>query len=153
MKRFLLLAVSLVGCATPSASSSPSATPSTAAAPAPTAPAPASPAPAPSDAPHVREERANATVDHLAAKDFSGCREWFDGVMRDQLSVEKLRDTWAQVEAASGAYRSRSFDGAMRVQGHPVLEYDLTFEKAHFTARVVFDDAGFVAGLFLVPRS
>jgi hypothetical protein len=103
--------------------------------------------------PHQREERASATLDRLAAKDFTGAREWFDATMLDQLTVERIRDTWAEVESQVGPCKSHALDGATRIKGYISLEYDVVFEKGHMTARVMFDDDGKVAGLFLLKRA
>jgi hypothetical protein len=139
MKRLLVLLLSSlpVACATP----------------APTAPAPAAATPASSEpvTPHLREQRASATVTRLTSKDFAGCREWFDATMRDQLSESTIRDVWSQAEEQLGAFKQASLNGAIRVQGHVALDYALTFTKGNATARVVFDDDGMVAGLFLKP--
>ena len=141
MKRISLLgacAITLVvGCAASSQSAPVPAAPAASGAPAVTA--------------HLREERATATVDRLAAKDFEGAREFFDRTMREQLSAQLMRDTWSQAEGQFGPYKSRSFNGAMRVKGYVTLEYDLAFEKAHATAQVIFDDDGLVGGLYLRP--
>jgi Protein of unknown function (DUF3887) len=101
--------------------------------------------------PHLREERATATLDRLAAKDFAGAREWFDGPMRDQISAEAIRHTWTQAEENLGPYQSRTFNGAGRVQGLVRLEYDLVFARGHMRAHVTFDDDGSLAGLWIGP--
>jgi hypothetical protein len=145
MKRLVvLLVLSLpVACATPAQ------TPAAATAPAaPTAATAASSEPV---TPHLREQRASATVTRLTSKDFAGCREWFDATMRDQLSESTLRDVWSQAEEQLGAFKQASLNGAIRVQGHVALDYALTFTKGNATARVVFDDDGMIAGLFLKP--
>jgi hypothetical protein len=99
--------------------------------------------------PHARVERGDTTLDRISSKDFAGAREWFNATMREQLPVSTIRSSWSQCESALGGYKSRAFNGATRVQGYAALEYDVVFEKGHAVARVVFDDAGEVAGLFL----
>jgi hypothetical protein len=99
-----------------------------------------------------REERATEIVDHLAAKDFSGARRWFDATMREHLAPEQLESVWTQVLANNGAFTSRTVRGKRTIEGHPVVEIDLAFERGHGVARVVFDDDAQIAGLFLQPQ-
>ena len=146
----LVLSLSVAACASGAGTPPPAAPPPVATTTASAAPAAATPE---ASTPRAREERARATIDRLASRNFGGAREWFDGTMRDHLSVEKLRDTWSEVESELGAHQSHTFNGATRVKGYAALEYDLAFEKGHVTARVVFDDDGMVAGLFLTPQS
>ena len=101
--------------------------------------------------PQLREERASATLDRLAAKNFDGAREWFDGPMRDQVSAEKIRRTWTEAEENLGPYQSRTFNGAGRVRGLVRLEYELVFAKGHLKAHVAFNDNGTIADLWIGP--
>ncbi len=88
-------------------------------------------------------------MERIVSLDFLGAREWFNPTMQERLSRETLESTWRTCVSNFGAFKNYSFNGVTRVRGYDALEYDLVFESRHATARVVFDDSGSIAGLFI----
>jgi hypothetical protein len=121
------------------------------AAPVGAAPAAASADSVPSASEQLMHEHAAFMLDRIAAKDFPGARQWFDAEMRDALPAEKLETVWSQIQTQLGAYRDRGSAQTTTAQNHPVLVYDLTMERGHVVASVVFDADGKIAGLFFRP--
>jgi hypothetical protein len=98
-----------------------------------------------------RDERAAATIDRVASKDFAGAREWFDATMLDRLPADRIGAVWSQLEGQLGAFKARSVSEERLIHGYPAITYDVAFERGHVTAQVVYDEESRVAGLFFRP--
>lgn len=82
---------------------------------------------------------------------FDEAAAMFDETMHAAIPVDKLRQSWDQLAATHGPFRSK---GEAIVA--PYLQYKLVFvpcrwERGRLRAKVVFDVKGRVAGLFFEP--
>lgn len=81
-----------------------------------------------------------------------GCRSCdFNGQMSQRLDAKRLADGWARMAGLVGAYEGMSEAFAHRVADHTVVEIPLRFEAGEATGRIIFDEDGKVAGLWLRP--
>jgi hypothetical protein len=86
----------------------------------------------------------------LVAGQWDRVHAQFDATMAEQLPVAKLADTWAVVVGTVGAH-DRSGEPFVRRQGdYTVVDVPLAFEAGDMVGRVAFDQAGRVAGLFVL---
>lgn len=93
--------------------------------------------------------RALVALDRYAKQDRS-LRDEFDETMTEKLSEELLVASWAQVTAAVGELVGRGEPSVGMVQGYTVVDVPLTFERGEMKGRVAYDDAGRIAGLFVL---
>jgi hypothetical protein len=95
---------------------------------------------------------ARATVDELVRHDFAAVEKRFDAKMAAALSVDKVKETWLNLETAAGKLKSVD---EVRAQKGPmdfdVVDVDCSFEKSHWQIKVVFDPQHLVGGLGIVP--
>jgi Protein of unknown function (DUF3887) len=71
--------------------------------------------------------------------------------MSQGLDAKRLADGWARMAGLVGAYEGMGEPFAHRVADHTVVEIPLRFEAGEATGRVVFDEDGKVAGLWMRP--
>ena len=90
-------------------------------------------------------------VELLTAGDFATAVKDFDETMKGALPAEKLAEVWRMINAQAGPFQKQI---GIRTEKEPQLEVVFVkcqFEKAALEAKVVFDKAGKIAGLFFVP--
>ena len=96
---------------------------------------------------------ARALVASLVAGNYDEVVATFDATMSAALPEPKVKATWQGLTAQVGAFvrveRARTEDAP----GHPIAILTCTFERAELDARVVYDDAGKVAGLQFTPAT
>ena len=74
----------------------------------------------------------------------------FDDTMRAQLPPDKLAQTWPQLTGLVGAYENCG-DPIVRPFGeHTIVNVPMEFEAGPMTGRIVFDQDGRIAGLFVL---
>lgn len=96
------------------------------------------------------EERASAHLDALLDGRYDDLSADFDDRMRAGLPVSKLSQTTAQLTAQVGALRERGEPTVKMLGGFTTVDIPLTFERAPLKARIAYDDAGRITGLFLL---
>jgi hypothetical protein len=95
--------------------------------------------------------RAKAFVEMLASGDFAGATKRFDATMSAAMPSEKLRAVWMALNAQTGAFKGQTGVRTEKVKQYDVVFVTCAFEKAVLDAKVVFNSAGQIAGLFFVP--
>ena len=94
---------------------------------------------------------ATELVDRLAKGDFQAAASNFADAMRAAAPPEKLSEIWTALQTQMGAYKRRT-DVRTEKQGfYEVALVTAEFERATVDFKVVVDDAGRVAGFFIVP--
>jgi Protein of unknown function (DUF3887) len=78
-------------------------------------------------------------------------RRDFNAKMSEALDAERLAGAWARMASLVGGFEGMGEPFAHRVADHTVVEISLRFEAGEATGRVVFDEDGKVAGLWLRP--
>ncbi len=96
-------------------------------------------------------DRAVAIIASMTEGRWEGARRDFDARMSQALDATRLADAWARMASLVGGYEGMGEPFAHRVADHTVVEIPLRFEAGEATGRVVFDEDGKVAGLWLRP--
>ncbi len=96
-------------------------------------------------------DRAVTIVACLAEGRWEEARQDFNAKMSEALGGKRLADAWARMASLVGGYDGMGEPFAHRVADHTVVEIPLRFEAGEATGRVVFDEDGKVAGLWLRP--
>jgi hypothetical protein len=96
-------------------------------------------------------DRALAVLASMTEGRWGEARRDFNAQMSQRLDAKRLADGWARMAALVGAYEGMGEPFAHRVADHTVVEIPLRFEAGEATGRVVFDEDGKVAGLWLRP--
>jgi hypothetical protein len=78
-------------------------------------------------------------------------RRYFDARMSEVLDAARLAEAWARMASLVGRYEGMGEPFAHRVADHTVVEIPLRFEAGEATGRVIFDEDGKVAGLWMRP--
>jgi hypothetical protein len=96
-------------------------------------------------------DRAVTIFTCLAEGRWEEARRDFNAKMSEALDARRLADAWARMASLVGSYEGMSEPFAHRVADHTAVEIPLRFEAGEATGRVVFDEDGKVAGLWLRP--
>ena len=96
-------------------------------------------------------DRAVTIIAFLAEGRWEEARADFSAKMSEALDAGRLAGAWARMASLVGGYEGMGEPFAHRVADHTVVEIPLRFEAGEATARVVFDEDGKVAGLWLRP--
>jgi hypothetical protein len=93
------------------------------------------------------------TISALSAGQIASVEARFDDTMRAGLPASKLSAVWQQITSRAG-----QFDHILGVQltqqdGYQVALVTCAFANARLDAKVVFDDAGHISGLFFLPSA
>lgn len=140
MKRFGVVAVVLIGCA-----SQPPPKPPPHSVPAPSA------VPIQQIIPESLEARTTRLIEAAARHDFDAASADFDSGMTAALPPEKFAAVWAAAEHQLGVFQSLE---GIQIQPDKGMQSALAvcrFEREPATVQVVFDDQRRVAGLFFKP--
>jgi Protein of unknown function (DUF3887) len=96
-------------------------------------------------------DRAVAIIAFLAEGRWEEARRDFNAKMSEALDATRLASAWARMASLVGGYEGMGEPFAHRVADHTVVEIPLRFEAGEATGRIVFDEDGKVAGLWLRP--
>jgi len=94
---------------------------------------------------------AEGMVDSMAKGDFASATRDFDATMAAAMSSEKLGQTWAQLTAQAGAFKSRTGSREAQEASFQMVYVTCQFEKTSLDIRVVIGASGQVGGLWFVP--
>ena len=94
---------------------------------------------------------AEGMVDSMAKGDFASATKDFDATMKAAMSAERLGQTWSQLTAQAGAFKSRTGSREAQEAGFQCVYVTCQFEKASLDIKVVIGGSGQVSGLWIVP--
>jgi dienelactone hydrolase len=94
---------------------------------------------------------ATAFADAIVRKDFQTATGNYTDAMKGALPAEKLAEVWTGLQGQLGAYKRRISTRTERQGGYDFVFFTSEFERATVDLKVVMDDAGRVAGFFIVP--
>ena len=97
------------------------------------------------------ETKARRVVDQLVAGDFEAVAGGFDDTMKAALSVAKLEATWNQTIAQTGPFGAVDKVEKSTKDGYDVVEVTCQFERVKVNIKVVYNEAGQIAGLWILP--
>ena len=91
---------------------------------------------------------AEGMVDSMAKGDFAAATKDFNATMNAAMSAERLGQTWSQVTALAGAFKSRTESREAQECGFQTVHVICRFEKSPIDIKVVFDKDGKIGGLW-----
>ena len=98
-------------------------------------------------------DRAAAIATCLTEGRWEDARRDLSARMREGLDAGRLASGWARTVGMVGRYGGMGEPFAHRAGDHSVVEVPLHFEAGEATVRVIFDDDGRIAGLWLRPAA
>lgn len=112
----------------------------------------------------IARQQDQARIDNLSAMakkfvglltkgDFASGVAMFDSTMKAVMPEAKLRETWQGVVAQTGAVRNMPGVKTQKYRNYDIVLVTCQCEKTTFDTRVVFDEAGKIAGLFFAPTT
>ncbi len=100
------------------------------------------------EAPTILAER---MVEALALNDYNWAVAHFDEAMKKAFTAESFRQAWQTVLAQKGKFKGKQFASIQKIGEYQAVFVDCRFENGEISAKVVFDKAGKIAGLFFTP--
>ena len=97
--------------------------------------------------------RAAGLFADLAEQHWDQACAGFSPAVAERLDADGIAAVWAQVVGLAGAYQSMGEPVAHQAGDYTVVDVPLYFEAAVQTGRVSYDQAGQVAGLFILDQS
>ncbi len=101
--------------------------------------------------PHVPTEVAVKFLDQLAAGNYQAATVGFTDAMKGAAPPEKLAEIWTGLQGQLGPYGKRAGVRTERQGPYDVVFATTEFERGTLDLKVVIDDAGRIAGFFIVP--
>lgn len=143
------------GQATPSPQPAPTLAPAGTTQPVATAQPAATTQPAAPQVPAERIAAGQAFADQFLTKDYAAVVAQFDATMKSVFPLDKVKEARESLEPQMGAFRRQVGIRGEQVEQNKVV-YDIVyvtweFEKQTIDLRIVYDQAGQVAGLFFQP--
>lgn len=96
-------------------------------------------------------QRASEIVEQLDRGEWEALSADWNGVMRSELSRERLETVWHQLVASAGPVQGIGRASLKRKGPYRVAEVPIVFDHGPMRASVTFDHDNLVAGLFLLP--
>lgn len=96
-------------------------------------------------------QRAELFVDTLAGGGFAKGHATFDETVAKQISVEQLEAVWTALQTQAGRFVKRHDARAEFQSPYTITHVTCEFDRAWIDTRVVFNQAGKVAGLQFLP--
>jgi len=87
----------------------------------------------------------------LGKEDFAGAVGRFDAAMSKALPEPKLQETWRSIVKQAGPFKKTLGTRTMQQAGYEVVFVTCEFEQTILDAKVVFNQAGQIGGLWFVP--
>ena len=100
--------------------------------------------------PGAAERTVRVLVD-LSERRWQAVAGQFTPRMAAAVDVAKLAGTWAELTDSIGRYEGIGAAFTRRIGRHTVVDVAVRCEAGEATLRVAYDDAGAIAGLFLLP--
>jgi len=94
---------------------------------------------------------ATELIDHLAKAEFQAAAANFAEAMRAAAPPEKLSEIWTAVQGQLGAYKRRTGVQTEKQGPYEIALVTAEFERGTVDFKVAVDNAGRVAGFFIVP--
>jgi len=147
----LSMASLLLACTQATPSPQPTQTPS----PTDTPQATNTPQPTAAPVPAERIAAGQAFADQFLNRDYTAVVAQFDATMKSVFPIDKVKEARESLEPQLGAFQQQVGIRGERIEQNKVV-YDIVyvaweFEKATIELRIVYDQAGQVAGLFYQP--
>ncbi|HXY41427.1 MAG TPA: alpha/beta fold hydrolase [Vicinamibacteria bacterium] len=98
-----------------------------------------------------RTGQASEFVALLARGELAAAVATFDDTMKSALPEAKLREVWTMLQSQAGAFQKQERTRRETAGSYDVVFVTCRFERGLVDAKVVYDSAGRVAGLFFLP--
>jgi len=101
--------------------------------------------------PTMLQTSAEQFIDHLSTGDYAATAKMFDPKMTQAMPVPVLKQTWEVLISQCGALQKRLGFRTEKYQQYDIAYVTCQFEKTALDAKIVFDPAGRISGLFFIP--
>jgi hypothetical protein len=101
--------------------------------------------------PSALQTSAEQFIDRMAKGDFAAAVGDFDATMTQAMPAPALKQTWEALVSQCGAFQKRAGFRTEKFQQYDITYVTCQFEKTALDAKVVFNAAGKISGLFFVP--
>jgi dienelactone hydrolase len=101
--------------------------------------------------PAALQTQAELFIDRMVKGDFAAAVGDFDPAMTKAMPAPLLKQTWETLVSQCGAFGKREGFRTEKFQQYDITYVTCQFEKAALDARIVFNPAGKISGLFFVP--
>lgn len=98
-----------------------------------------------------REPEGRAFVRSMAEGRFDDCVAMFDSTMTALMPASKVQETWDVLQKQAGKFKEQQGIRHQRYGAYDIVLVTCRFEASPLDARIVFNPAGKIAGLFFVP--
>lgn len=95
--------------------------------------------------------KARSLIEAVSKGDTASAAKDFDANLKSVLTPSKLREAWAQVAGVAGPFKKLADARVENVKGYDTVFIACEFEKAVFTARIVFNKQKEISGLWFDP--
>jgi dienelactone hydrolase len=107
--------------------------------------------PAQNESQHEYINRARAFVEMMAKGAFSAASASFDSAMTAAMPVARLSEAWKSIAAQAGDFQKQTGTWTETMGPYEIIYVTCDFEKMALEVKVVFDQAGRIAGLYFAP--
>ena len=90
-------------------------------------------------------------LDNLVKADYAAVRTNFHSTLRDQLSVQQIRDAWTNLTASVGKFKEIMTVKESTVNNYRQINIRCKFENDNATLQVTFNENEKVVGIYLIP--
>lgn len=101
--------------------------------------------------PSDNEERAKRFVENFMAKDFTVASKFFDETLANAIPVDKALEIWESLNAKNGNLKKQTGTRKEKAGLYEIVYVTCQFEKDSMDFKLVFNQSGQIAGLFVVP--
>lgn len=98
-----------------------------------------------------READARTFVKSMAERRFDDCVTMFDSTMRALMPAAKVQETWDLLLKQAGKFKAQQGLRYQRYSVYDIMFVSCMFEGNPLDVKIVFNQAGKIAGLFFVP--
>jgi len=97
------------------------------------------------------DSSARQLISNLVEKKFAAATDMFDDTMRELMPDSKLAEVWRMLQFRYGAFKSTGASRYEQLENYDIIYVATQFDKTTLDAKIVFDAAGKITGLFFVP--
>ncbi|MFZ5979793.1 MAG: DUF3887 domain-containing protein [Candidatus Zixiibacteriota bacterium] len=90
-------------------------------------------------------------IENLNRGNYTEATAGFDSTMNTAINVEQLQQLWESLQGQFGAYQGPGGTQADKYEQYDIIFVTMCFEKMKLDAKLVFNQARQISGLFFVP--
>jgi len=99
----------------------------------------------------ILKSRAVSFVEQLNEGNYTGATSDFDSTVNAAITVEQLQQLWESLRSQFGAYQGPGGTRTDKYEEYDIIFVTMKFEKMSLDAKLVFNAAKEISGLFFIP--